>query len=293
MSPQSLFGRRHHRGGNHVNSCAQCAAAVHRERQYIERLRQSAVPPASQDLTARLLAQTQLLAAAPPEPPPGQHLATKVLAFTAGGTAAAAGVLAVSAFAMAGDTFPAAGDALEGSLAQHTAQLPADGRQLSEAQLAQLRTEGWVCPELESLGFHLQSARATTLDGHPAVEIQLWDGKHYARIVEQHDAAEQSGAVSPHTVADHDPAQLRAGGTSPWTFTYQTPAGRFTYESDLPADQADDALPVLQRLSAAAAAGINVRAAREPATADGGSRDESISDRLQRGFRKIMEMLTP
>ncbi|UZX05535.1 anti-sigma factor [Arthrobacter sp. CDRTa11] len=265
---------------------------MHRERQYIERLRQSAVPPASQDLTARLLAQTQLLAAATPEPAPAQHLAVKVLAFTAGGTAAAAGVLAVGAFAMAGDSFPVAGNGLEGSLAQQTAQVPADGRQLSEAQLAGLRSQGWVCPELESLGFHLQSARATTLDGHPAVEMQLWDGKHYARILEQHDAAEQPGMGSGYGVADQDPSQLRAGSTSPWTFTYQTPAGRFTYESDLPADQADDALPVLQKLSATAAAGINVRVAPEPATAVAGGREESISDRLQRGFRKITEMLT-
>lgn len=295
MSPHSFFGRRHHRGRNHLHSCGECAAAVHRERQYIERLRQAEVPPASDDLTARLLARTQQLAAARPEPAPGPHLAAKVLALTAGGTAAAAGVLAVSAFTMAGEALPMAASDMDSSLTQHTAQLPADGRQLTEAQLAQLRSEGWVCPELESLGFRLQSARATTVQGHPAVEIQLWNGRHYAKVLEQHPADGTPVAGSPAAEAPlkEQTPQLVAGSASPWRATYETPAAIFTYESDLPAEQADDALPVLRKLSALATAGINVRVPAEPAVGDAGTRDESFSERLQRGFRKITEMLTP
>jgi hypothetical protein len=262
---------------------------MRRERQYIERLRDAAVPPASQDLTARLLAHTEMLAAASPAPAPAQHRAARVLAFTAGGTAAAAGVLAVGAFALAGDNVPVAGDAFAGSLAQHTAQLPADGRQLSEAQLTQLRSEGWVCPELGSLGFHVQSARTTTVQGRPAVELQLWDGQHYATVLEQHTAAGRHGAAG-QPAAD---GELRISSSQPWTATYQTPAGTLTYKSDLPAEQADDVVPLLKELSTLAAEGINTGVTAEPEADQASAPDESLSDRLQRGIRKIAQMLAP
>jgi hypothetical protein len=279
MTPDNLFGRRHPRGGSHLQSCTECAAAVHRERQYIERLRGAAIPPASDDLTARLLARTQLLAATP-EPARGQHLAAKVLVFTAGGTAVAAGVLAVTAFALAGDTLPMAGNTMAGSLVQ-SAQLPADGRQLTDAQLTQLRSDGWVCPELKSLGFHVESAKATTLDGRPAVELLLSDGTYYATVLEQHRVDAQPGVDG----------QLRIKDSAPWTAVYETPGGTFTYETDLPAEQADDAVPVLQELSALAAEGINAGATPESAAAASSGAD-TVSERLQRGIRKIMEMLT-
>ena len=48
---------------DHVESCAECRARQQRERQYLERLRGAAVPEASEDLTARLLARTGQLAA--------------------------------------------------------------------------------------------------------------------------------------------------------------------------------------------------------------------------------------
>ena len=48
---------------DHVESCAECRARQQRERQYLEKLRGAAVPEASEDLTARLLARTEQLAA--------------------------------------------------------------------------------------------------------------------------------------------------------------------------------------------------------------------------------------
>ncbi|MDQ0677669.1 anti-sigma factor RsiW [Arthrobacter pascens] len=288
MTVHNPFGRRHRRGGDHLQSCAECAAAVHRERQYIERLRGAAVPPASDDLTARLLARTQVLATAPPHPAPPQHLAAKVLVLAAGGTAAAAGVLAVSAFALAGDDLPVAGNALAGSLVQQSEHLPADGRELSEAQLTQLRSDGWVCPELESLGFHVQSATVTTVDGRPAVEMHLSDGKYYATVLEQHREDRRRPVDGQPGVGE-----LQIRGSSPWTATYETPAATFTYESDRPEEQADDAVPVLQELSTRASAGVNAGIAAEPAAAEADARDDSLSGRLQRGIRKITEMLTP
>ena len=279
MTLQNPFGRRHHRGAEHLQVCAECAAAVRRERQYIERLRGAAVPPASDDLTARLLSRTQFLAATP-EPVPSQHPAVRALAFTAGGTAAAAGILAVSAFALAGDTLPVAGTAMNGSLVRHAAQLPADGGALTAPQLSTLRTEGWLCPGFESLGFQIRSATAVTLDGTPAVELHLSDGQHYATVVEQHPAGASAGD-----------GKLVVGSLAPWTATYTTVAGTFSVESDLPADQADDTVPVLRQLSSVAAEGIDAgtgtASGADPATAG----DESPAARLERGIRKIGEVL--
>jgi anti-sigma factor RsiW len=281
MTLQNPFGRRHHRGDDHLQSCGECAATVKRERQYLQRLREAAVPPASDDLTARLLSRTELLAAAA-APVPNPHPAGRVLALTAGGTAAAAGILAVSAFALAGDALPMAGTAMNGSLVQHTAQLPADGRELTAPQLSALRSEGWVCPELETLGFHVRSANAITVNGMPAVELHLSDGQHYATVVEQHpvDDAGTNGS-------------LVVSKLTPWTATYETAAGRFTLESDLPADRADDALPVLQRLSAVAVEGIDAGAGTRSDAAPATVRDESPAARLERGILKIVELLTP
>ncbi|MDR6413739.1 anti-sigma factor [Pseudarthrobacter sulfonivorans] len=280
MTLQNPFGRRHHRGDDHLQSCGECAATVKRERQYIQRLREAAVPPASDDLTARLLSRTQMLAASP-APAPSQHPAARVLALTAGGTAAAAGILAVSAFALAGDSLPMAGTAMNGSLVQHAAQLPADGRELTAPQLSALRSEGWVCPELKTLGFHIRSANAITVNGLPAVELHLSDGEHYATVVEQHpvDVAATSGSLMVSKLA-------------PWTATYETAAGRFTLESDLPAGLADDAIPVLQRLSAVAVEGIDAGVSTRADAAEDAVRDESPAARLERGIRKIGEMLT-
>ncbi|HET7140379.1 MAG TPA: anti-sigma factor [Arthrobacter sp.] len=285
MTPQNPFGRRHHRGADHVRTCAECAGAMHRERQYIERLRDAAVPAASEDLTARLLARTQHLAAAR-EPAQRQHLAVKVLALTAGGTAAAAGILAVSAFALAGDSLPVAQPALNGTLVQHTAQLPANGGELEGPQLAALRSDGWVCPELGSLGFHVQSANALVLNGRPAVEMHLSDGRHYATILEQHpsDASSISGPGA---------GKILVSNLSPWMATVETAAGIFTVESDLPAEQADDAVPVLQRLSALAAEGINAAAGAAPAAPPVTAPDDSPGARLERGIHKIGAMLAP
>lgn len=283
MTPQNPFGRRHHRGADHVRTCTECAAAVNRERQYIERLREAAVPPASEDLAARLLARTELLAATP-DPAPVRHPAARVLALTAGGTAAAAGILAISAFTLAGDNLPLAGTGtvMNGNLVQQASQLPADGRELSEPQLSALRSEGWVCPELESLGFHLQAAKAVTLNGRPAVEVHLWDGQHYATVVEQRSA-------DPGLKA----GELLVSGEAPWTASYRTAAGTFLVTSDLPAEQADDAVPLLQRLSELAVEGINAGVGTVASATQATAPDESPADRMERGIRKITEMLGP
>ena len=281
ISDNPLF-RRHHRGDSHVRSCPECASAVHRERQYIERLREAAIPPASQDLTARLLQQTHVLAMAPCEPARDPYRTAKVIALAAGGTAAAAGVLAVSAFALAGDPLPMAADSAAAGFVQQPTQVPADGRELSAGQLAGLRSDGWVCPGLESIGFHVLSAKATTLDGRPVVEMELSDGQYHATVLEEH------GGATP--TAD---GSVSIRSSAPWTAVFQGSGRTLTYVSDLPADRADDALPVLQRLSKLADSGVSAGLTPEPGAAVGGPGAEPLGERLQRGMEKLIRILTP
>jgi hypothetical protein len=284
MRHQLPLGRRHQRTASHLQSCHECASAVRRERQYLERLRDAPIPPASDDLTARLLARTQELAARPTHPGPHRQApraAVRILAISAGGTVAAAGVLAAGAFAVAGDPAQAGGSAAAGALAQVSAQTPADGRSLSDERLSSLRSEGWVCPELEAMGFHLESAKALVLEGGPAIELKLSDGAHYATLTERHTAGPEA---DPAVAVAGEPLQILA--SSPWTATYRVPGRTFTYESNLPPELADDAVPILQLLSEHAVAGISADAVDGPPTQGG----EPVATRLQRGLNKIVAL---
>lgn len=299
MRSRSPFGRRHQRTRSHLQSCHECHSAVRRERQYLERLRDAPIPPASDDLTARLLARTQELAAMPPadsHPPASSRSAVRVLALAAGGSMAAAGVLAAGAFAAAGDPLPGDATGHQAAPSHVSSRTHADGRQLTGEQLTQLRSEGWACPELGAMGFRLESARATVLNGQPAVELRLTDGTHHATVTEQRivpqaiagqATAGQEGAGQEITSQDSGP--LRVWRSSPWSATYRTPGHTFLYESDLPAEEADDALPILQRLGTQTEEGVAAGiAAASPEAAE-----EPISTRLQRGVSRIVAFFTP
>lgn len=278
MRSQFPFGGRHQRTGSHLEACQECAATVRRERQYLERLRDAPIPPASQDLTARLLARTHELAAQPPAPAPQSgtsRLAARALALTAGGTMAAAGVLAVGAFTAAGDPAPSEQAGPEAAFSHVSSQTPADGRTLSAAQLATLRSEGWACPELQAIGFHLEAARALVVDGEPAVELQLTDGAHHATVTEQHPSSPDAGPAHAWT-------------TSPASATYRAAGLTITYRSDLPADQADDAMPILGRLADSAVEGVAASVPERPE----GQAAEPLDARLERGINKIAALFT-
>lgn len=259
---------------------------MHRERQYLERLREAPIPPASCDLTARLLERTSLLAAQPENTVPSSTVprtAARVLALAAGGTVAAAGVLAVGAFAAAGDPVPAGVDS-PAALTHVSTRTPADGSELTAVQLAGLRQEGWACPVLESMGFHLESARAVVRSGQPAIELRLSDGSHYATVTERHAA----GTEAPADAAGLHSSPLQIQGTSPWLATYTSGDRTFTFESNLPAEQADDAGPILQRVSDLAAEGL-VAGVEDQAKDTAG---EPLGDRLQRGINRIVAVFT-
>lgn len=272
---------RHERTSSHLAECLECMSVVRRERQYLERLRDAPIPPASDDLTARLLTHTSQLAARPALAAPsatGPRLAVRALAMTAGGTVAAAGVLAVGAFTAAGD--PLNGQAAAAALTPVSAQTPADGRVLSTDQLTSLREEGWACPVLEGMGFHLESATAVVRDGQPAVELRLSDGSHYATVTEQHDPAAAA--------ATRQSSALQVLGTAPWRATYRTSGRTFTFESNLPAEEADDAGPLLESVGHLSAEGLAAGVDDDAQT----SAEEPLESRLQRGINRIVGLFT-
>ncbi len=285
MRPPFNSGGRHARTSSHVASCPECALAMRRERQYLERLREAPIPPASNDLTARLLERTSLLAAQPvPATPPvtAPRTAARVLAMAAGGTVAAAGVLGVGALAAAGEPLPANAVA-PATLAQVSAHTPADGRALTADQLSSLRQEGWACPVLEAMGFRLESAKAVVRGGQPAVELRLSDGSHYATVTEQH-----AGNTAAVEAVGRQGSPVQVLGTSPWSATYTSGGRTFTFESNLPADQADDAGPILEQVGGVAAEGLT-------AGVDSNAQDvagEPLGNRLQRGINRIVAVFT-
>ncbi|MGO4803540.1 hypothetical protein AB4089_00245 [Arthrobacter sp. 2MCAF15] len=373
-------------------SCPECRARQQRERQYLEKLRGAAVPEASEDLTARLLARTGQLAAersaaegaatspeeATPEwaaaderaaapgfagdgsgaapPQGGRRRGLRLPALAVGGAVAALALVAGTGYAMGGDPLvPAdgadasaaahpetggqagsgaplgAGDMLDasGSVAAGVPGTEATGPRvglglggepdftpagtLSAGELAVFRSQGWTCPELRDLGFHLIWARAGVMSGDEVLEVRLTDGQHFATVLEQHVSPPQAAGTSPGAPtaparaedspinvltghrADADgfapakagtPAAARVSGTGrlwvnptpPYRAIYQTNAATYTYISDLPAEQADDGVTALTRVSSGTAVAI--------------SRD-GIPERIERGLSRILEHLAP
>lgn len=414
---------------DHVESCAECRARLQRERQYLEKLRGAAVPEASEDLTARLLARTGQLAAeraaaertgkAAPEPaalettatdptapepraseptveadsagtaateqagthrwPSGQFPAAGSLPVRAaaagsapgptaahrdsrrggrrlpvlavGGAVAALAFMSGTAYVMGGDDAVPVDSAGASALAHpDAAGLPADGAPLgaeelfdpgvpgvpgteetgprvafglggepdftpagtlSAGQLAAFRSQGWTCPELHALGFHLMWARAGVIAGDEVLELRLTDGQHFATVLEQHAAAGGPGAapaapaspgaeVSPINVLTGHAAvadgftraeegtpsaapktgngALWVNPAPPYRAIYQTSAATYTYVSDLPAEQADDGVAALTLVSS----GAPVQGSRN-----------GIPERIERGLSRILEHLAP
>lgn len=264
---------------------------MHRERQYLERLREAPIPPVSEDLAARLLARTHELAALPPigqrKQPAGKATA-KVVAVGTFCATGAAGILAAGLFAVAGDPNTAYGGAASAAMAPAAGQIPAAGTAVDADVLNGLRAQGWVCPELEAMGFRLESARALLRDGQLAVELKLTDGAHSATITEQRTAAggvldvPASGPGQDKRTPAPMEGRLRILSTVPWSVQYNTPDRTFTLESSLPAERADDALPVLQLLAGEAAKGLTAAAEESRPAAE-----EPVAVRLQRGASRI------
>ncbi|WP_346959599.1 hypothetical protein [uncultured Arthrobacter sp.] len=216
-------GQQRHR--KHLERCSACRERQQRERQYLERLRGAAVPAASEDLTARLLARTGALAAgqenaaadegtpAPQQPSAARQLGlprrtgpTRVSIRIAGAVAASGVLVGGAAYLLGGETALPADEAFTSAFAARNDAGPALSAEsvagaawklssgpdvapagsLTAGQLAQLRARGWACPELRELGYHLVWARGGVADGSEVLELRLTDGRHFATVLEQH-----------------------------------------------------------------------------------------------------------
>ncbi|MBT2594305.1 hypothetical protein [Arthrobacter sp. ISL-72] len=319
-------------------------------------MRNAAIPAASDDFTARLLARTQELAAAHAAPQAsntaaasngtGNHgtgnygtasSALKALGLAAGGAVAAAGVATAAAYFLAGDPRPVAAGAsapafqqeaafglqpLPGTVSldagsQSAGSLGAAGM-LTSADLEELRTQGWSCPELHGMGFHVLWARREAVAGQGVLELRLTDGTHFATVLEQHAAASPAGGSSAsvpvssptniltgHPASDDGfvpapsdggaaaPGSLWINASAPWRAIYQAPGVTFTYISDLPSAAADDGISELVRAGSTTPAGSVEGAADPGAAGNAAPAAEGLPARLQRGLGRIMELLTP
>ena len=338
-----LLRRGHDGRRQHVESCAECRLRLRREREYLERLRGAEVPKASDDLTARLLARTEELArngkpatyrlSADVPAARGFRPAIRAAVLVAGSAVAAAALLGGSAYLMGGEPAPLAGGTPASVFLQRdlSASAPAaadaaagppagwsltgepdftpDGA-LTAAQLSTLRSEGWTCPELRELGYHLVWARGGVLAGVNIVELRLTDGRHFAIILEQH-GSRPARSATPGDVSHSSPQApvnvltgrsaasdgfttetVPAGGVlwvnhaSPFAAIYESGDATFTYVSDQAAEQADDGLAALVRagtLSPGAAGGDGA----------GTGAGHNVTARLERGLGRILELLAP
>ncbi|MFF1382600.1 anti-sigma factor [Arthrobacter sp. NPDC058288] len=314
-----------------------------RERQYLERMRRASIPAASDDFTARLLARTQQLATASVtagntaarQPAPGRTVAgspaLRALALAAGGAVAAAGVVTAAAYLVAGDPTPEAGGAPATSVQQEEATfgLPSStgsaslgsAGMLTSADIEGLRAQGWSCPELRNMGFHMLWARREAVAGQGVLEVRLTDGKHFATVLEQHPQPGPAGAApsavpvsSPTNILTGRPAAedgfvaahqgaagTPAGGagalwindSAPWRAIYQAPGVTFTYISDLPADTADDGVAELVRSGSVTPVHSTKDVTGAAAAGGTAAAPEDLTARLQRGLGRIVELLTP
>jgi len=320
-------------------------------------MRNAAIPAASDDFTARLLARTQELAAAHAAPSAATAAsagngtanygtgndgtassALKALGLATGGAVAAAGMVTAAAYFLAGDPRPVAAGAsapafqheaafglrsMPGTVSLDAGPLGAAGM-LSSADLEELRTQGWSCPELHEMGFHVLWARQEAVAGQGVLELRLTDGTHFATVLEQHAVLEQDAAASPaagssSSVPVSSPTNILTGhpasedgfvpappeggaavqgslwinASAPWRAIYQAPGVTFTYISDLPSAAADDGVSELVRAGSATPAGSAGEAADRGPAGNAAPAAEALPARLQRGFGRILELLTP
>lgn len=321
---------RHDRRHRHLESCTECLLHQRRERQYLERLRGAEIPSASDDLTARLLARTEKLASEQPATATAPwsrapYRGLRIAALVAASAAAAATLMAGSAYLLGGDAPPLAAGASSSAFLQR--DLPVGGATfggtgaasrlsvagepditpagaLTAVQLNGLRSQGWTCPELGELGYHLVWAKGGVVAGGEVLELRLTDGQNFVTVLEQHGGpgvAPLPSSTPPVNVLTGRPAAadgftwagdgLWVNPAAPFQAIYQTSSTTFTYISDQPAEQADDGVDALVRSRSGGAAG-----APAPGTAGVGSGDghaDGLTARMERGLSRILEFLAP
>ena len=318
----------------------ECRQQLRRERQYLERLRGAEVPMASDDLTARLLARTEELARAGRRHRHAVRCRSRLPAASVRQSGPPCWWPAVRGCRGPARRIglpdgrgpaPLAAARRRQSSCSGTCSLRAGrrrcaraarrlephrrtglhpGRRLTAAQLATLRSEGWTCPELRELGYHLVWARAgcwpastswncasptagtsppssnstVTCPGRPAHRASAPRPPAPVNVLTGRPAA--SDGFAPRRVPATGRGVAVGQPCVPLRAIYQTGDATFTYVSDQPAEQADDGVAALVR------AGTG-RRTRPPETRPGPTPGTNVTARLERGLGRILELLAP
>ncbi|QCB98911.1 anti-sigma factor [Arthrobacter sp. PAMC25564] len=270
--------------------------------------------------------------ALPPLPHRVRPSRVRIPALVAGGAAAALALMAGTAYLMGGAAAPladgadaaaflrhdATGSPVAGDLAGNAATGAGAGwtmtgepdftpaGALTAGQLASLRSQGWTCPELRELGFHIIWAKGGVVSGENVLELRLTDGRHFVTVLEQHGtpvprhgASGEQQPSAPVNVLTGHPATadgftaaglsgmtrgpgpgsgaLWVNAAAPFRAIYQTSGATFTYVADLPAEQADDGVAALVQSRGGGTAA--------PPAADG------VPEQMERGLGRILELL--
>ncbi|WP_104166012.1 anti-sigma factor [Arthrobacter sp. SX1312] len=252
----------------HVARCPSCAAALVRIRDLKSTLLGLGRPQPHPDFQRRLLSSGPDGAPEPRGLPARsstafvrdhheraepRRLRPTVLA-AAGGSAVVAAAILASAYVVGSEARPVAGGSMTGAAAVRSgweAVAPRTPTFLDTDQLETLRAGGWYCPELEALGFTLQSAEGITVGGRPTLELVLENDGDTVTVYEQRkvggagmdrraSAAPRNAVTGNSVVSDGfehvggaaQDVWVRAG--APWQAVLDSPSVTYTVVSDLP-----------------------------------------------------------
>ncbi|WP_043441019.1 anti-sigma factor family protein [Arthrobacter sp. L77] len=251
----------------HVSRCSSCAAALERIRGLKSALLGLSRPQPHPDFQRRLLSSGS---GGSPEPrgvtagssaafvrdhdeQVGARRRRRPVLAAAGGSVVVAAAILASAYVVGSEARPVAAGSAAGTTALRSgweSVAPQTPTFLDTDQLETLRAGGWYCPELEALGFTLQSAEGITVGGRPTLELVLENDGDTVTVYEQRKVgggAERRtapvplNAVTGNTVASDGFEHV--GGTAqdvwvragvPWQAVLDSPSVTYTVVSDLP-----------------------------------------------------------
>ena len=210
----------------HLSRCSECRAEAARERRLRSRRRAADIPVPGPDLREHIErtastenAEAQGYAEArDPAAVAGNRRRSRGLRFAAGALAAV-GLVLSTAYLLGGWSQGAALSASAPSLAAGWSEVTGgEGHRLSADQIELLRSHGWTCPELETVGMSLVAAHSGRVGGQPAVIMTLEGNGSTVTVYEtRSDTGTPEPAVdgiSGHPVTEEG-FVLRNEGTSP------------------------------------------------------------------------------
>ncbi|THJ66033.1 hypothetical protein E8P82_10395 [Arthrobacter echini] len=217
------------------------------------------------------------------------------LVAAAGGSAVLAAAVLTGAYVVGSGSDPAAG-------AEAGSTTPRAGWEetfrgtpaaLDADQVEVLRTQGWSCPGLTTLGLTLRSAEGLTIDGLPTLELVLeHDGDRVTvyeqRAVDGRRRTPPTNAVTGRTVAEDGfehvgglQQDLWVHSGEPWTVVLRSSSATYTVVSELPPA---DMPRTLQQL-------VTTEYAQLPTVAQ--PRNGSTIDRIMRGLSIMVHPQDP